>query len=91
MLGQIALDGHSTSCKLLINFLRIALTRLATGPVPVTVVPPPTAPLADKLLLERFYQIRMLCFPQLNPNLNNIQNNQIVGRLGEVVIELRAT
>ena len=52
---QIALDRHLTSCKLLINFLRTALAYPAIDPVPVTVVLPPIASLADKLLLERFY------------------------------------
>ena len=43
------------------------------------------------MLSNRFFQIRADCFPRLNPALISVQQNQIAGRLGEVVTKLRAS
>ena len=90
--AQIVTNNKVAACQPLIDFLRVALTRVndqnhATG----ITLPPPIAPLADALLLDRRRKLLEVDFPSLNRNLIQIQQHQIAGQLGLLVTETRAS
>ena len=87
--GQIVNDGREADCATLINFLRCAITRSAAGAAPTLAQTPPTAPLADELLLTARRQILERDFPALNTNLPTMQQNAIAGQLSLLVDENR--
>ena len=89
--GQIVNDGREDMCLPFVNFLRCAITTTTRNQAPPVAQVPPTAPLADALLLQRRRQVLENDFPSLNTNLFALQQNQIATQLGQLVTKTRAT
>jgi len=88
--GQIVLDGNEVSCLALVKYLQAALTRPADGAAPLlALVDPPTAPLADGLLLDHRQRVLEEDFPQLSQQRAGAQQDQVAATLGELVRDNR--
>jgi hypothetical protein len=90
--GQIVIDNRSQECSVLVDYLRAALTISGLDQPPVLAIVPPTAPLADAILLDHR---RANCleqdFPSLNAALPRLQQNQIAVELGNLVADNRTS
>ena len=53
--GQLLINSHLTSCTPLVDYLCMALTRPTTTLTPVSAIQVPIAPLANEILLNRFF------------------------------------
>jgi len=88
--GQIALEGQEVACHALVKYLQAALTRPADGADPfLALTDPPTAPLADGLLLDHRQRVLEEDFPQLNQQLAGAHQDQVAASLGELVRDNR--
>jgi hypothetical protein len=91
--GQIVIDNRAQECAVLVDYLRAAITISGLGQPPVLTIVPPTAPLADAILLDHR---RANCLEQDFPSLNNaalprLQQNQIAVELGNLVADNRTS
>ena len=90
--GQIVIDNRAQECAVLVDYLRAAITISGLGQPPVLTIVPPTAPLADAILLDHR---RANCleqdFPSLNAALPRLQQNQIAVKLGNLVANNRTS
>ena len=87
---QIVNDNKEAMCAPFIDYLRCCLTTSTLNQPPAIAQAPPTAPLADHLLLGRHRQHLELDFPLLGANVAQIQQHQIANQLGQLVAEARA-
>jgi hypothetical protein len=88
--GQVVLDGLEGDCHAMVKYLQAALTRPADGADPLlNLGDPPTAPLADGLLLDHRQRVLEEDFPQLNQQFVGAQQDQVAARLGELVSDNR--
>ena len=52
-------------------------------------VPKPSAPLPDALLLQHLHRLLLSHLPSLDPSINRAEGNGIAEMVGEVTVELR--
>ena len=88
--GQIALEGHDEACHALVKYLQAALTRPVEGADPLLeLVDPPTAPLADGLLLDHRQRVIQEDFPWLSQAAAGVAQDQVAASLSELVRDNR--
>lgn len=88
--GQIVVENQEASCAALIKYIQAALTRSGVdAPPTLALSEPPSAPLADAMLLDHRRRILEEDFPALCDTHVQNQQNQIADRLGELVQESR--
>ena len=84
--GQIVIDGQERACHPFIKYLQASLTRSGANAEPALALPePPTAPLADSVLLEHRQRILSEDFPELDVEAGRHQQDQIAISIGELV------
>ena len=79
------------ACRPIINWLRAALTRSGPDTLSTLVVPDPSAPFPNALLLEHRHRLLLSPLPGLDPSINRAADTRIAETVGEVAVELQET
>ena len=75
----------------LIDWLRAAIVRAGPDTYSALVVPEPSAPLPNALLLQHRHRLLLSHLPGLDPSINQAAGTCIAKTVGEVAVELRET
>ena len=89
--GEIVDAADKAACRPLIDRLHAAIIRFGPNTQSALVVPEPSAPLPDALLLQHCQQLLLSHLPRLNPSINQTAGIHIAETVGEVAVELRET
>ena len=76
------------TCGPLINWLRAAIVRASPDSYSVLVVPEPSAPLPDRLLLQYRHRLLLSHLPELDPSINQAAGTRTAKTFREVAVEL---
>ena len=79
------------ACRPLIDWLRAAIVRSGPDTYSALVVPKPSTPLPDGLLLQHRHYLLISHLPGLDPNINRAAGTSITETVSEVAVELRET
>ena len=74
-------QGHTVACRPFVRFFQIAITRQAENQGSPLEIALPAVPPRNLKLLEARHQLIQCHFPQMNPSLIGIQQNQIAQQL----------
>ena len=91
MRGAIFDAAAEEACHPILDWLRAALTHLVPDGLSTIVVPDPSAPLPDALLLEHQHRLLQVHLLGLDPSINRAAGTRIAETVGEVAVELRET
>ena len=89
--GAIVDAAAEEAFRPIVDWLRAALTRSGPDTLSPLVVPDPSAPLPDALLLEHRHRLLLGHLPGLDPSINCAAGTGIAETVGEVAVELRET
>ena len=89
--GAIVDAMAEDACRPLIDWLRAALVLAGPDTYSTLVVPEPSAPLPDAILLQHCHRLLLSHLPMLDPSINRAAGNRISKTVGEVAVELRET
>ena len=89
--GAIVDAAAEDACRPIVNWLRAALTRSVPDALSTLVVPDPSAPLPDAILLEHRHRLLLGHLPDLDPSINCAAGTRIAETVREVVVDLRET
>ena len=89
--GAIVNATAEEACRPLIDWLRAALVRASPDAYSALMVPKPSAPLPDALLLQHRHQPLLIHLPGLDLSINQAAGTCIAETVREVVMELRET
>ena len=87
--GEIVDAAAEDACCPIVDWLRAALTRSELDALSNLVVPDPSAPLPDALLLDHHHRLLLGHLPSLDPIINRGAGTRIAETVGEVVVDLR--
>ena len=91
-LHRAIVDAASeAACWPLIDWLRAAIVRSVPNTHSPLVVPEPSAPLPDTLLLQNRHRLLLIHLSRLDPSINRASGTRISETLGEVAVKLRET
>ena len=79
------------ACRPIIDWLRAAIVRSGPNTHSPLVVPDPSAPLPDTLLLNHHHRLLLSHLPGLESSINWLAINRIAETVGEVAVELKET
>ena len=79
------------ACRPLIDWLRAAIFRSGPNTYSALVVPEPSAPLTNALLLQHRHRLLLSHLPGLDLSTNRAANTRITEIVGEVAVDLRET
>ena len=88
LLGAIVDAAAEEACRPLIDWLRAALVRAGPDAYSALMVPKPSAPLTDALLLQHRHRLLLSHLPGLDPSINRLVRTCISETVGEVAVEL---
>ena len=86
--GAIVDAVAEAACRPLVDWLRATIVRSVPNTHSTLVVPEPSAPLSDTLLLHHCHRLLLIHLPGLNPNTNWAAVICIAETEGEVAVEL---
>ena len=89
--GAIVNAAAEDACRPIFDWLRAALTRSGPDALSALVVPYPSTPLPDALLLEHRHQLLLGHMPRLDPSIIRAAGTCIAETVGEVLVDLRET
>ena len=89
--GAIVDAAAEDVCCPIVDWLRADLTRSGPDALSTLVVPDPSAPLPDALLLEHRHLLLLAHLPGLDPSINCAAGTRIAETVREVAVELRET
>ena len=87
--GAIVDAAAEEACQPLIDWLRAALVRAGPDTYYALMVPEPSAPLTDALLIQHRHRLLLIHLPGLDPSINRSAGTRISETVGEVAVELR--
>ena len=79
------------ACQPIINWMRAAIVRSGPNTHSTVMVPNPSAPLPDALLLHHRHKLLLSHVPGLDPSINRAAGSGIAKTVEEVAVELRET
>ena len=91
LLGAIVDAAAEEACRPLIDWLLAALVRAGHDAYSALMVPEPSAPLPDALLLQHRHWLLLSHLPGLDPSINRAASTHLAETVGEVAVELRKT
>ena len=91
MRGAIVDAAAEDACRPIVDWLCAALTRSGPDALSTLVVPDPSAPLPDALLLKHRHRLLLVHLPGLEPSINRAAGTRIAETVGEVAVELMET
>ena len=89
--GAIVDAATKDACRPIVDWLRAALTRSVSDAFSTLVVPDPSAPLTDVLLLEQHHRLLLGHLPGLYPSINRAAGTCIGETVGGLSVELQET
>ena len=89
--GEIVGAAAKALCRPLIDGLRASILRSGPNTHTALVVPEPSVPLPDALLLQHRHRLLLSHLPGLDLSINQAAGNRIAETVGEVAVELRET
>ena len=89
--GAIFNATAEADCRPLIDWLRAAIVRSGPNTHSAIVLPKPSAPLLDALLLQHRHRLLLSHLPRLYPSINRAAGNHIAETAGALSVELRET
>ena len=89
--GAIVDAATKAACRPLIDWLRAAIVRSSPNTHSTLVVPEPSAPFPDTLLLQHCHWLLLIHLPKLEPSINRAAGTCIVEIIGKVTVELMET
>ena len=89
--GAIVDAAAEEACRPLINWLQAALVRAGPNAYSALMVPKPSAPLPDALLLQHRHRLLLSHLPGFDLSRNRAPGTRIAETVGEVAVELRET
>ena len=91
-LREAIVDAASEeACRPVIDWLQAALVRAGHDAYSALMVPKPSAPLPDALLLQHRQRLLLSHLPGLDPSINQEAGTRMAETVGEVAVELRET
>ena len=82
--GSIVDAAAEDTCRPIVDWLRAALTRLVPDALSTLVVPDPSAPLPNAILLEHRHRLLLGHLPGLDLSINRSAGTRIAETVGEV-------
>ena len=79
------------TCRSIIDLLRTAIARSGPNTHSALVVPDPSAPLTNALLLQHHHRLLLSHLPGLDPSINLVTGTRITETVGKVAVDLRET
>ena len=89
--GAIVDAAAKAACGPLIKWLCAAIVRSGPNTHSTLVVPEPSAPLPDAILLQNHHWLLLSHLPGLDPSMNRAVGTRIAETVGEVAVERRET
>ena len=89
--GAIIDASAEAACWPLIDWLHAAIVRSVSNTHSTLIVPEPSAPLPDTLLLQHRHQLFLSHLPRLDPSINRAMGTRIAETVEEVAVEQRET
>ena len=89
--GAIVNSAAKAAFWPIIEWLRAAIVRSVPNTHSVLVVPKPSVPLPDALLLKHRHRLLLSHLHVLNPSINRTARTRIAETVGEVSVDLRET
>ena len=89
--GAIVDAAAEEAYRPLIDWLRAAFVRAGPENYSALMVPEPSAPLPNALLLQHRHRLLLSHLPGLYPSINRASGTRIAETVGEVVVELHET
>ena len=87
--GAIIDAAAEAACRPMIDWLHAAIVRSGPNAHSALVVPNPSEPLPDALLLQHRHRLLLIHLPGLDPSINRVVGTHISETVGDVVVELR--
>ena len=91
MRGAIVDAAAEDACRPIVNWIRAALTRSGLDDLSTLVVPDPSSPLPNALLLENRHRLLLGYLSGLDPSNNRAAGTRIAETVGKVAVELWET
>ena len=89
--GDIVDAAAEDDCRPLIDWLHAAIVRSVPNTYSAVIVPEPSEPLPDALLIQHRHRLLISHLPKLDPSINQAAGTRITETVQEVAVELRET